>query len=140
MNLNDIKESVKTTSREVEFKPVGEPTGWFFDLRHESAPEVQQVMRRFQAKVRDLTLKRKTTAYQSLVVQHEDSLRIAHVAGWRWTEGIDEDDGRPDFSNRELKALLDDKRINYHLKHFIDEEVGSLDDFLQRSEDSSEMG
>ena len=136
MNLNDIKEAVQTINREVEFRPVSQSTGWFFELRHESAPEVQEVMRRFQAKIRDLTLKRKTSQYQSLVAQHEDSLRIAHVAGWRWEQGVDEEDGRPAFSTRELKVLLNDDRISYHLKTFIDEEVGSLDDFLSRSEDS----
>jgi hypothetical protein len=138
MNLNDIKDTVQTEAREVEFTPVGKPTGWFFDLRHESAAEVQEVMRKFQAKVRDLTLKRKTTAYQSLVAVHEDQLRIAHVAGWRWEQGVDEDGGRPTFTRKELKTLLNDERLGYHLKKFIDEEVGSLDDFLTRSEDSSE--
>jgi len=120
----------------VEFKPAGKPTGWFFELRHESAPEVQEVMRKFQAKVRDVTLKRKTSQYQSLVAAHEDTLRIAHVAGWRWEKGVDEEAGRPAFSARELKSLLNDDRISYHLKAFIDEEVGSLDDFLSKSDNN----
>jgi hypothetical protein len=134
MNLNDIKDAVQTVNREVEFKPVGEPTGWYFELRHESAIEVQRVMRAFQSKVRDLTLKRKTAAYKDLVVQHEDSLRIAHVANWRWEKGEDDEAGRPAFSKKELRSLLNDERLGYHLKSFIDEEVGSLDDFLERSE------
>lgn len=133
MNLNEIKDTVQTSTRTVEFKPVGTPTGWVFELRHESAAEVQEVMRRFQAKVRDLTLKRKTSAYQNLVTAHEDQLRIAHVAGWTWDKGDDEEAGRPPFSRKELKALLNDDRLSYHLKQFIDEEVGSLDDFLERS-------
>jgi hypothetical protein len=136
MNINDIKTAVKTTTREVEFKPAGTPTGWHFELRHESSSEVQEVMRQFQAKVRDLTLKRKTSQYQNLVSQHEDRLRVAHVAGWRWDEGDDETAGRPPFSNRELKALLNDDNLGYHLKAFIDEEIGSLDDFLSKSANS----
>jgi len=136
MNLNEIKTAVQTVNREVEFKPVGTSTGWYFELRHESAPEVQEVMRRFQAKIRDLTLKRKTSQYQSLVAQHEDTLRIAHVSGWKWEQGIDEEAGRPAFSNKELKSLLNDDRISYHIKAFIDEEIGSLDDFLSRSDNS----
>lgn len=136
MNLNEIKAAVQTVSREVEFKPAGTATGWFFELRHESAPEVQDVMRRFQAKVRDLTLKRKTSQYQAAVSQHEDALRIAHVAGWRWSKGEDEEAGRPAFSAKELKTLLNDEQLGYHLKSFIDEEVGSLDDFLERSQSS----
>lgn len=135
MNLNEIRDTVQTEAREVEFKPVGTPTGWIFELRHESAKAVQEVMRKFQAKVRDLTLKRKTTAYQNLVAEHEDQLRIAHVAGWTWENGTDEENGRPAFTPRELKTLLNDKRLGYHLKKFIDEEVGSLDDFLSKSED-----
>lgn len=136
MNLNDIKNAVQTVDREVEFKPVGRSTGWYFTLRHESAPEVQDVMRRFQAKVRELTLKRKTSAYQDLVARHEDSLRIAHVATWRWDKGDDAENGRPPFSTKELKAVLNDEQLGYHVKQFIDEEVGSLDDFLSRSESS----
>ena len=138
MNVNDIKATVQTETREIEFRPVGSPTGWFFELRHESSSEVQEVMRRFQSKVRDLTLKRKTTAYQNLVNQHEDHLRVAHVARWRWEEGVDEEDGRPEFSKKELRNLFHDERLGYHLKSFIDEEVGSLDDFLSKSESSSD--
>ena len=136
MNLDKIKGTVQTESREVEFKPVGKPTGWFFDLRHESSPEVQGVMRRFQSKVRELALKRKTTAYQNLVNEHEDHVRVAHVAGWRWENGPDPENGRPDFSKKELRSVLHDDQLGYHIKSFIDEEVGSLDDFLTRSEDS----
>jgi hypothetical protein len=133
MDLNEIKKAVQTVEREVEFRPAGTATGWYFTLRHESAPEVQEVMRRFQAKVRELTLKRKTGAYQSLVEQHEDSLRIAHVATWRWGDGKKEDDKHPAFSNKTLKSLLNDPDLGYHLKSFIDEEIGSLEDFLERS-------
>lgn len=138
MNLNEIKDAVQTVDREVEFKPAGTSTGWFFTLRHESSEEVQRVMRAFQAKVRDLTLKRKTSAYQNLVTAHEDSLRIAHVASWRWEKGDDPEAGRPAHSNRELKTVLNDPTLGYHVKAFIDEEIGSLDDFLSRSESNSE--
>jgi len=134
MNLNEIKKAVQTDSREVEFKPAGTPTGMFFELRHESAKEVQEVMRKFQAKVRDLTLKRKTTAYQNLVAEHEDVLRMAHVVGWRWEQGADDDNGRPEFSKKELRTMLNDSILGYHVKKFIDEEVGSLDDFLSKSD------
>jgi len=135
MNLNEIKTQVKTIDREVEFKPVGESTGWFFTLRHESATEVQDVMRRFQAKVRDLTLKRKTTAYQNLMAQHEDHLHVAHVASWRWEQG-DNEKGRPKFTKQELRTVLNDPDLGWHVKKFLDEEVGSLEDFLSRSENS----
>ena len=51
MNLNELRDAVQTVDREVEFRPVGKPTGMFFSLRHESSPQVQEVMRQFQAKV-----------------------------------------------------------------------------------------
>lgn len=137
MNINDIKNTVQTEEREVEFRPVGQPTGWYFMLRHESANEVQAVMKKFQSKVRDLTLKRKTTAYQNLVKEHEDHLRVAHVSGWTWKDGVDEENGRPEFTKKELRGLLNDKMLGYHLKSFIDEEIGSLDDFLSKSPDTS---
>ena len=136
MNLNDIKASLETQTREVEFKPVGEPTGMFFELRHESAEEVQKFMRTYTAKIRDLTMKRKTTASANLMKEHEDGLRMAHVVGWKWDKGADEEDGRPEFTTKELRKLLQDKVVGFHLRKFIDEEVGSLEDFLQKSEDN----
>ena len=136
MNLNDIKDSLDTGTREIEFKPVGEPTGMFFELRYESEPEVQEFMKRYNAKLRDLSLKRKTNAITNLVRDHEDGLRIVHVAGWRWADGVDEEAGRPEFSRKELRALLDDEKAGFHVRRFIDEEVGSLDDFLSKSQDN----
>ena len=91
-------------------------------------------MKQFNAKVRELALKRKNSAYKNLVAEHENDLRVAHVANWRWEKGADEEAGRPPFSKRELLVNLEDKHLGYHLKNFIDEEVGSLDDFLQKSE------
>lgn len=136
MNINDIKASLETETREIEFKPVGEPTGMFFELRHESAEEVQKFMRTYTAKIRDLTMKRKTTASTNLMKEHEDGLRVAHVVGWSWSEGVDEENGRPEFTTKELRTLMQDKVVGFHLRKFIDEEVGSLEDFLSRSEGS----
>lgn len=132
MNINELKTALQTNDREVEFRPAGTATGWFFSLRHESAPEVQETMKRFHSKVRELTLKRKNNAYKDLVAQHEDHLRIAHVSSWRWEKGDSEDKGRPKFSRQQLKSLLNDEHLGYHLKQFIDEEVGSIDDFLSK--------
>jgi hypothetical protein len=134
VGLNQIIGTVETETREVEFKPAGSPTGMFFELRHESAKEVQSMIKAFQTKVRNLTLKRKTTAYNNLVAEHEDQLRMAHVVGWRWEQGADEDAGRPEFSKKELNHMLNHDILGYHLKKFIDEEVGSLEDFLSKSD------
>ncbi len=136
MNLNDIKASLQTQTREVEFKPTGEPTGMVFELRHESAPEVQKFMSTYRAKIRDLAMKRKTTASTNLMKEHEDGLRIVQVAGWTWEGGDDPENGRPTFSKKELRLLLQDEIAGFHVRQFIDEEVGILDDFLEKSEDS----
>ena len=137
MNLNDIKKEFATDDREVELMtPRGAPTGWIFILRHESAKEVQEFMRDYRTKLQDVTLKRKTTAQKQLMAQHEDGLRIAHVAGWKWEQGEDAENGRPAFSKRELKTVLNDTEFGWHVRNFIDNEVGSLEDFLERSEDS----
>ena len=138
MNLFEIEASLETETREIEFKPVGEPTGMFIEMRHESAEEVQKFMRSYSAKIRDLTMKRKTTASANLMKEHEDGLRVAHVVGWTWAEGNDEDDGRPEFTKKELRKLLQHKVVGFHLRRFIDEEVGSLEDFLSKSERDSE--
>lgn len=137
MNLNEIEKAVATTDREVEFTtPQGDKTGWFWKLRHESAREVQGFMREYRGKVQEMALKRKTSAQKKLMAEHEDGLRIVHVAGWRWKDGDDAENGRPAFSKPELRELLANPRINYHVRQFIDDEVGSLDDFLERSGDA----
>lgn len=136
MNLNEIEASLQTSTREVEFRPLGDPTGMYFELRHESAPEVQKFMASYQAKIREATLKRKTSASTQLMKEHEDGLRVAHVVTWRWEEGDDAEAGRPPFSPRELRKLLAHPTVGFHLRRFIDDEVGSLDDFLEKSENS----
>jgi hypothetical protein len=137
MNLNEIEKSFATEDREVELlNPHGQKTGWFFQLRHESAKEVQSFMSDYRSKIQDVTIKRKTAAQKQLMSAHEDGLRIAHVAGWRWEQGEDEKKGRPPFSKRELKDVLIKIPFGWHVRTFIDNEVGSLDDFLAKSEDS----
>ncbi len=137
MNLNEYEKAVATVDREVEIiTPAGEHTGWFFNLRHESAREVQDFMRVYRGKVQELALKRKTSAQKKLMAEHEDGLRIAHVAGWRWEKGDNAKDGRPKFSKNELREVFANDKINWHIRQFIDDEVGSLDDFLERLQDS----
>jgi hypothetical protein len=138
MNLDQIKAASKTQPREVEYVFDGKKTGWFLTLLHESSDEVKEFMSRYNAKVRDLSLKRKTNAISALAAQHADKLRMVQVAGWRWKDGDDDNDGRPLFSRSELRQALNHDDLGWHLGQFIDEEVGSLADFLTRSENSSE--
>lgn len=112
------------------------PTGWIFILRHESDEEVQKFLRDYRSKLQDATLKRKTSQQKQLMSQHEDDLRIAHVIGWKWKDGEDAENGRPPFTRGELKRLLSKEKFGYHLRNFIDNEVGSLEDFLERSGNS----
>ena len=138
MNLNDIKAASKTQPREVEYIFAGKKTGWFLTLLHDSSEEVQAFMGRYNAKVRELSLKRKTNAISALAAQHADKLHMVQVSGWRWKDGDDDDAGRPTFSKTELRAALNHEDLGWHLGQFIDEEVGSLDDFLTRSGGASE--
>lgn len=134
MNLNEIKQAVHTEPREVEFTFNGKGTGWFFTLLHASAPEVQEFNRTFQGKVRDANLKGKRNAVKALTEQHADGLREVHVKTWRWSEGDDPENGRPAFSKKELRGVLQDPQLGYHVREFIDMEVGSLEDFLAGSQ------
>jgi hypothetical protein len=137
MNINEIMKDFEAENREVELvNPQGKPTGWFFELRHESSEVVETFMREYRSKLQDAAMKRKTTAQKQLMRQHEDGLRIAHVAGWRFEEGFDPEDGRPPFSNRELKTVLTHEKWGWHIRDFIDREVGSLEDFLAKSQES----
>jgi hypothetical protein len=137
MNLNEIMQDFETANREVELtNPKGEPTGWFFELRHESSKKVQRFMTGYRSKLQDVTIKRKTQQQKQLMADHEDGLRAVQVANWRWAEGDDIENGRPPFSKRELLAVLKHEQWGYHIREFIDREVGSLEDFLTRSEDS----
>lgn len=135
MDLNEIIALGETQNREVEFVIAGHHTGLFLELRHESDPEVQKVMSRFQAQIRNLTVKRKgSQQYDDLMERYQDDLRIAHVAGWRWEKG--ESKNRPPFSKKELKELLDKPKFGFFLKEFIDDHVGETEDFLPKSDGS----
>ena len=126
---------IKTNTREVEFTPNGQSTGFFLTLRYESSPEVQDAMKRYRAKVREATMKNKKQQIASITDRFEDDLRSAHVAGWRWTEGGATFNGeQPHYSPKVLHAMLSDQsELSYFLKQFIDQEVGSADDFLEKS-------
>lgn len=132
MNFNEFKEMHKTAPREVEYLFDGHRTGLYLTLLHESAQPVQEFMKTYNAKVRDLTIKRKTNAINNLAAQHALALNAVQVSDWRWEEG--ETEGRPAFSKQELKSMLKDPDVGFHLAAFIDQEVGSLSDFLSRSE------
>lgn len=139
MKLTDINATLEAVNREVEFMPQGKPTTWFFELRHESSPEVREFNRVFQAKVRNLAFKNKTQQRDALIAQQANGLRIAHVAGWRYEEGDDDEGGRPKFSKRELKNVLEGgsgEWLAFHVGEFIDNEVGTLEDFLEKPENN----
>jgi hypothetical protein len=138
MNLNDIKAASKTQPREVEYIFAGKKTGWFLTLLFDSSSEVQEFMSKYNSKVRELSLKRKTNAISNLAAQHADKLHMVQVAGWRWKDGDDDKNGRPKFTKAELRKALNHEDLGWHLGQFIDEEVGSLDDFLTKSGGGSE--
>jgi len=127
--------SIKTNVREVEFTPNGVKTGFYLTLRYESAPEVQEAMKRYRAKVREATMKNKKQQVAAITDRFEDDLRAAHVAGWRWTEGKATFNGeQPDYTPKKLAEMLNDEsELAFFLKQFIDQEVGSADDFLEKS-------
>jgi hypothetical protein len=136
-SINEIARDFETENREVELiNPKGKPTGWFFVLRHESSEEVETFMAEYRSKLQDAALKRKTTAQKQLMRQHEDRLRLVQVAGWRWAEGEDAENGRPPFSRKELQIVFGQKGLGWHIRDFIDREVGSLEDFLAKSQES----
>lgn len=139
MDLNEIIESVETSDKEVEFKPAGKSTGWVWTLRHESAPEVQAVLKTFNAKIRQAMMRRKNTMAEKQSEEHADNLRIAHVVTWRWeaTKDGSERNFQPEFSKKELRKLLDHEKFGYFVRQFIDDETGTLEDFLERSESGS---
>lgn len=136
MTLNDIEELCRTENREVEFVFAGHHTGWILELRPESSDEVQECVRRFNARVRKSMIKRNTSEFDALSEKHADDLRIAHVAGWRYEKG--EGEGRPPFSKKELRSILNRKPFGWHLGQFIDREVGTIEDFLEESESNLE--
>jgi hypothetical protein len=138
MNLNDIKAASKTQPREVEYIFAGKKTGWFLTLLFDSSTEVQEFMSKYNSKVRELSLKRKTNAIKNLAGEHAGKLHMVQVAGWRWKDGDDDKNGRPKFTKAELRKALNHEDLGWHLGQFIDEEVGSLDDFLTKSGGGSE--
>lgn len=132
MTLQEIERLCQTTNRDVEFTVDGHKTGWIFELRPSTSDEVQRCMRVFNSRVRKSMIKRNTSEFDALSEKHADDLRVAHVAGWRYRDGTGE--GQPEFSERELKEILGRKPFGVMVGEFIDREVGTLEDFLERSE------
>ena len=136
MNLNELKSSTPLPTREAEFIFRGDRTGLFLELRHASNKAVEKFNERYNAKIRDLTMRRKLNAINNYARDQADELRIAHVAGWRYKDGVDEENGRPEFSKSELRELLKNDVVGFDLRKFIDEEVANEEDFLPISEDN----
>ena len=137
MNIKEFAKECATVNREVEIMtPTGKKSGWFWTLRHESSSEVKEFMRVYRGQVQEAALKRKGSAQKKLMGDHDDRLRVVQVAGWRFADGYDEKAGRPKHSNKEVRAVLDNEEINFFVRTFIDDEVGSLEGFLETSQDS----
>lgn len=135
MNLNEMKADAQShLTRDAEFIYNGKETGLVLQLRHASAPEVQEAERKFNAKVQDAAFRQKKEARRRATQEWQDYGKpMSHVAGWTWKQGPDPEKGRPEFSRKELRETLATP-LGYHLRNFILEEVGEYDDFLGESE------
>jgi len=76
---------------------------------------------------------------EAIMDRFDDDRRIAHVAGWRWTEGGATFNGeQPDFSQAKLREFITgETEFSVFLKNFIDEEIGDASDFLSEAENDS---
>jgi len=135
MNINQIKEMSRTENREVEFEVGGHKTGLFLTLRPESSKEVKAATRKMESKIRQASMRRKESQIDKAQDEFKTDKRVAHVKTWRWKDGVGE--GCPEFSEKELRELLDDPNAGYPLCEFIDAEVQRYEDFLMRPETSS---
>ena len=133
MSFDQIAKASKTTNREVEFTlPDGHKTGLFLTLRPSSSKEVQKVDRQYKHRLRDASFQRnKKTAINKVQDWYEDARLIAHVANWRWSEGSDPEVGRPEFSEQEVKEVLERADIGFLFREFIQDETDRYEDFLE---------
>lgn len=131
MDLSNIK--ANTVEKELFIPGVG-GTGFYLELRFESAPEVQAITKKFENKLMQEAQKGKRADKQSIMEWYKKERMVAHIAGWRWSDGSNYNGEQPDFSPETARKFIDSKDdFGYFLRDFINEQVGDAEDFLEDS-------
>lgn len=134
MDLSSIKAS--TAEKELFIPGVG-ATGFYIELRYESAPEVQAVTKKFENKLMQEAQKGKRADKQSIMEWYKKERMVAHIAGWRWADGSSYNGEQTEFSPAAARKFIDLKDdFGYFLRDFINDEVGEAEDFLGASANS----
>lgn len=129
---------IKTNLRDVEWTIGTTNTGVILSLRYESAPEVQAVDKRFQAKLLEEGKKGRRGDRAAILDWYRTERLVAHVANIQWTRGATYRGETPAFSDALIRELLDVSRFEaaHFLREFIDAEIGDATDFLASCEAS----
>lgn len=108
--------------------------GFFITLRHESAPEVQSFVKRYQQRVLEDTRKggKNKTANAEFYKLEKP---LAHIAGWRWANPEFNFNGeQPQYSREKaVEMLKGDGAFSFYLRQLIDEETSDDESFLAKS-------
>lgn len=108
--------------------------GFFVTLRHDSAPEVQSFVKKYQNRVMEDARKGgKNKSANSEFYKLEKPL--AHIAGWRWANDKFNFNGSQPAYSREsaIEMLKGEGAFSFYLRQLIDEETADDESFLAKS-------
>lgn len=108
-------------------------TGFFVTLRHDSSPEVQSFIKKYQNRVLEDTRKggkNKTANAEFFKLERP----LAHIANWRWTNPQFNFGGdQPEFSrDKAIEMLKGEGAFSFYLRQLIDEELADDESFLAK--------
>lgn len=123
---------VKARDEELEIiDPITqEPMGLVINLRSASSPEVSAVNKKYQRKIRDLMMKRKSTI--ALEEERDIEFMAAAISGWEWknaTLGGKTQLDPLEFTPENVRAVLKAKQLGF-IRRQIDQKLSEEGDFL----------
>lgn len=137
--INPLQIKVKNT--EVEIKIRGQSTGLLLEIRPASDPRVKALDLE-QRKEGMRVQKEGGDAVEHAMDHMDERLNdrvVAHVAGWRWMEGVEPDLAKLEYSESQLREFLAAVPFGDAIRDAVFAAVGREEDFLELPPASSAM-
>lgn len=128
---------LQSNSYETEFFIPGHgKTGLHLTLVDDTDEDVIKLDKQYQRRIRDAYVKNKKTQANKLSEEHQEKRLRAHVQGWRWEGDAQFEGEKLEFNEANLNRVLAHRVIGYHLKRFIEDEIGEAENFIETLESS----
>lgn len=131
MDLSKIK--APTKEFELEIEGIGE-TGFFMSLIYESSPEIQKLQKQYEAKLMEEGKKGRKGDLSKITEWFKKEKSLAHVVGWRFSEGASINGEQPAFTREKLSEIInagDD--LSYFVRDFVFGKINEASNFLEKS-------